>query len=145
MLNLLHKKCKLWGVCNVCSIKIRSKHNSNTLLSLLRIFMKQTLGCQMPKNANVICEGSPGAAQVFMWWQYKKLAQFWREEIFTLAIANLSRQHLTTLHKSAYIHRVWRQKKVTFHFKKIIFFDKNLVLIILKWISAIGCFYEILK
>ena len=28
---------------NVCFIKIRSKHSSNTLLSLLRIFMKQTL------------------------------------------------------------------------------------------------------
>ena len=28
---------------NVCFIKIRSKHNSNTLLSLLRNFMKQTL------------------------------------------------------------------------------------------------------
>ena len=28
---------------NVCFIKIRSKHNSNTLLSLLRIFMKQAL------------------------------------------------------------------------------------------------------
>ena len=28
---------------NVCFIKIRSKHNSNTLLSLLQIFMKQTL------------------------------------------------------------------------------------------------------
>ena len=28
---------------NVCLIKIRSKHISNTLLSLLRIFMRQTL------------------------------------------------------------------------------------------------------
>ena len=28
---------------NVCFIKIRSKHNSNPLLSLLRIFMKQAL------------------------------------------------------------------------------------------------------
>ena len=28
---------------NVCFIKIRSKHSSNTLVSLLRIFMKQTL------------------------------------------------------------------------------------------------------
>ena len=28
---------------NVCFIKIRSKHNDNTLLSLLRIFMKQAL------------------------------------------------------------------------------------------------------
>jgi hypothetical protein len=28
---------------NVCFIKIRSKHSSNTLLSLLRMFMKQTL------------------------------------------------------------------------------------------------------
>ena len=28
---------------NVCFIKIRSKRNSNTLLSLLLIFMKQTL------------------------------------------------------------------------------------------------------
>ena len=37
-----------WHPCtnkatNICFIKIRSKHNSNTLLSLLRIFMKQTL------------------------------------------------------------------------------------------------------
>ena len=28
---------------NICFIKIRSKHNDNTLLSLLRIFMKQAL------------------------------------------------------------------------------------------------------
>ena len=28
---------------NVCLIKIRSKHSSNTLLSLLRFFMRQTL------------------------------------------------------------------------------------------------------
>ena len=28
---------------NVCFIKIRNKHSSNTLMSLLRIFMKQTL------------------------------------------------------------------------------------------------------
>ena len=27
---------------NVCFIKIRSKHSSNTLLSLLRFFMKHT-------------------------------------------------------------------------------------------------------
>ena len=31
---------------NICFIKIRSKHNSNTLLNLLRIFMKQTLCLQ---------------------------------------------------------------------------------------------------
>ena len=31
------------SVCNVCFINIRSKHNIVTLLSLLRIFMKQTL------------------------------------------------------------------------------------------------------
>ena len=30
---------------NVCFIKIRSKHSSNTLVSLLRIVMKQTLRC----------------------------------------------------------------------------------------------------
>ena len=35
---------KLHNVTNVCFIKIRSKHSNNTLLSLLRIFMKQTLG-----------------------------------------------------------------------------------------------------
>ena len=29
--------------CNVCFIKIRSKHSNNTQLSLLQIFMKQTL------------------------------------------------------------------------------------------------------
>ena len=28
---------------NICLIKIRSKHSSNTLLSLLRFFMRQTL------------------------------------------------------------------------------------------------------
>ena len=28
---------------NVCFIKIHSKHSSNTLVSLLRIFMKHTL------------------------------------------------------------------------------------------------------
>ena len=28
---------------NVCFIKIRTKYSSNTLLSLVRIFMKQTL------------------------------------------------------------------------------------------------------
>ena len=44
-------KCRrLYGIwnknelcSNVCLIKIRSKHSSNTLLCLLRIFMKQTL------------------------------------------------------------------------------------------------------
>ena len=30
-------------VFNVCFTKIRSEHSNNTLLSLLRIFMKQTL------------------------------------------------------------------------------------------------------
>ena len=28
---------------NICLIKIRSKHSSNTLLSLLQFFMRQTL------------------------------------------------------------------------------------------------------
>ena len=42
----LHKE----GV-NVCFIKNRSKHNSNTLLSLLPIFMKQTLTMQFIKKA----------------------------------------------------------------------------------------------
>ena len=37
---IFHKKLN-----NVCLIKIRSKHSSNTLLSLLRIFMRQTLVC----------------------------------------------------------------------------------------------------
>ena len=43
----IQKKCWscLWIVPydNVCFIKIRSKHSSNTLVSLLRIFLKQTL------------------------------------------------------------------------------------------------------
>ena len=30
-------------ISNVCLIKIRSKHSSNTLLHLLRFFMRQTL------------------------------------------------------------------------------------------------------
>ena len=31
------------GISNVCFIKNRSKHSSNTLMSLQRFFMKQTL------------------------------------------------------------------------------------------------------
>ena len=38
---LFHKK--ILHIANVCFIKIRSKHNSNTLLSLLRISMKKAL------------------------------------------------------------------------------------------------------
>ena len=41
--NLLNILKMFTKSANVCFIKIRSKHSSNTLLSLLRIFMKQTL------------------------------------------------------------------------------------------------------
>ena len=34
---------QFWNNNNVCFIKIRSKHNSNTLLNFLRLFLKQTL------------------------------------------------------------------------------------------------------
>ena len=37
---------------NVCLIKIRSKHSSNTLLSLLRFFMRQTLAVSIFHREN---------------------------------------------------------------------------------------------
>ena len=51
---LLQKKCQK-TLCNVCLIKNRSKHNSNTLLRLLRIFMRQTLHSR-PIHLWVFCK-----------------------------------------------------------------------------------------
>ena len=42
-LRLWKNNCVSRKPCNVCFIKIRSKHNSNTLQSLPRIFTKQML------------------------------------------------------------------------------------------------------
>ena len=41
--------CNYVRHCNVCFIKNRTKHSSNTLVSLLRIFMKQTLCSNIAK------------------------------------------------------------------------------------------------
>ena len=46
----LHKKLFSLNLHNVCLIKIRSKYNSNTLLLLLRIFMRQTLITYVPMS-----------------------------------------------------------------------------------------------
>ena len=40
---------------NVCFKQIRSKHNSNTLLSLLRIFLKQTLTKSILPYISILC------------------------------------------------------------------------------------------
>ena len=47
---------------NVCFIKIRSKHNNNTLLSLLWIFMKQTLTMKLP-----YCKKRTHFSSLWMW------------------------------------------------------------------------------
>jgi hypothetical protein len=39
---------------NVCPVKIRSKHSSNTLLCLLRIFTGQTLGICIVENVEIL-------------------------------------------------------------------------------------------
>ena len=46
------QQAKIQCQSNVCFIKIRSKHISNKLLSLLRIFMKQTLSNLKPSLFN---------------------------------------------------------------------------------------------
>ena len=69
----LHKE----GV-NVCFIKNRSKHNSNTLLSLLRIFMKQTLfalNCIIYQNQSGNSNFMPESIYLVKSTQYKKLSQ----------------------------------------------------------------------
>ena len=52
----ISSKSFFFPVNNVCLIKIRSKHGSNTLLCLLRFFMKQTLNQKIdkvePSNSN---------------------------------------------------------------------------------------------
>ena len=42
--------CGYSALVNVCFIKIHSKHSSNTLVSLLQILMKQTLGKNSKKE-----------------------------------------------------------------------------------------------
>ena len=46
----------LFHLNNVCFIEIRSRHSNNTLLSLLQIFMKQTLFIQ---GIDDLVEGTP--------------------------------------------------------------------------------------
>ena len=54
------KQVKKWRY--VCFIKIRSKHNNNTLLSLLWIFMKQTLTMKLP-----YCKKRTHFSSLWMW------------------------------------------------------------------------------
>jgi hypothetical protein len=71
MYSNMYRKNVCISANNVCPVKIRSKHSSNTLLSLLQIFTGQTLGvfcdrdklvskaalnCQNGQNKGRYCE-----------------------------------------------------------------------------------------